>query len=167
MPYRNKTYVAFDADNDMQYYRTMQMWDANSNVSFGFHDAHDLNNLLPTSNEETIKKKLRERLKNSKLFVLLIGEHTKNLHKFVRWEQEQALKLDIPIIAVNLNNKRSRDLDRCPAIIREELAIHVSFHQKIIKYAIDHWGDSHQKYRKEEKTGPYHYTKETYEMLGL
>ncbi|MCY3780853.1 MAG: TIR domain-containing protein [Chloroflexi bacterium] len=167
MAYRNKTYVAFDADNDIIHYRMMQAWKASDNVSFNFYDAHDLNNLLPTSSEATIKRKLKERLKNTKLFMLLVGENTKNLHKFVRWEQEQALDLDIPVVVVNLNKKRKIDKDLCPAIMRDELAIHVSYHQKIIEYAIDNWIDSHRKYRKEERTGPFYYTKETYEKLGL
>ena len=167
MPYRNKTYVAFDADNDILCYRRMQAWDANSNASFGFHDAHDLNNLLPTSSEATIKRKLRERLLNTKHFILLVGENTKNLHKFVRWEQEQAIDLDIPIIVANLNKKRQIDHDLCPAIMREELAIHVSYQQKIIEYAIDYWGDSHRQYRKDGKRVPYSYKPSKYQELGL
>ncbi|MCY3867706.1 MAG: TIR domain-containing protein [Chloroflexi bacterium] len=167
MAYRNKTYVAFDADNDIIHYRMMQAWKASDNVSFNFYDAHELNNLLPTSSEATIKRKLKERLKNTKLFMLLVGENTKNLHKFVRWEQEQALDLDIPIVVVNLNKKRKIDNDRCPAIMRDELAIHVSYHQKIIEYAIDNWIDSHRKYRKEGKKSPYSYKEHVYEELGL
>ena len=71
MAYRNKTYVAFDADNDMQYYRTMQMWKANDNIDFDFHNAHKLNNLRLTSSEETIKRKLKERLNNTRLMIVL------------------------------------------------------------------------------------------------
>ncbi len=167
MAYRNKTYVAFDADNDIRCYRMMQAWKASDNVSFDFHDAHDLNNLLTTSNEQTIKRKLKERLNNTKLFILLVGEKTKNLHKFVRWEQEQALNLDIPIVVVNLNKKRKIDNERCPAIMRNELAIHVSYHRKIIEYAIDNWGDLHRKHRKDDVTGPRHYLESVYEKLGL
>lgn len=167
MAYRNKTYVAFDADNDIIHYRMMQAWKASDNVSFDFYDAHDINILLPTSNEQTIKRKLKERLKNTKLFMLLVGEKTKNLHKFVRWEQEQALDLDIPIVVVNLNKKRKIDRDLCPAVMRDELAIHVSYHQKIIEYAIDNWGDWHRKYRKEGTSGPHSFKPSIYEKLGL
>mgnify|MGYP000606112784 CR=1 FL=1 len=42
---------------------------------------------------------------NSKVFVLLIGESTKNLTKFVKWEIELAIKKELPIICVNLNGK--------------------------------------------------------------
>ena len=43
--YSNKTYVAFDADNDIRYYRLMQAWKKSDHTSFNFYDAHDLNNL--------------------------------------------------------------------------------------------------------------------------
>ena len=105
--YTNKTYVAFDADNDIRYYRLMQAWKKNNNTSFNFYDAHDLNNLMSYSSEETIKAKLSERLRSTKVFVLLVGDATKNLYKFVRWEIEQAIKRNIPIIVVNLNGKKS------------------------------------------------------------
>ena len=123
MAYRNKTYVAFDADNDIHYYRLMQAWKQNDNTDFNFFDSHELNRLLPTSGEETIKRKLRERLQNSKTFIILIGKQTRYLYKFVRWEMEQALNLDLPIIGVNLNGKRKMDPDQTPPVIREELSI--------------------------------------------
>ena len=78
MSYRNKTYIAFDGDNDMHYYRLMTAWKAHDGNSFNFHNAHDLNQARDTSLEESIKRQLRERLANSKLFILLIGEKTKN-----------------------------------------------------------------------------------------
>jgi hypothetical protein len=165
--YANKTYVAFDADNDIRYYRLMQAWKKNDNTSFNFYDAHDLNNLMPWSSEETIKNKLAERLHNTKIFILLVGNNTKYLYKFVRWEIEQAIKKQIPIIVVNLNGKRSKDSSLCPAILNDELAVHVSFNQKIIEYAINNWVTSDLSYRSNGKTGAYYYKDSIYEQLGL
>jgi len=165
--YTNKTYVAFDADNDIRYYRLMTAWKKNDNTSFNFYDAHDLNNLMSYSSEETIKSKLAERLCSTKVFVLLVGDTTKNLYKFVRWEIEQAIKRDIPIIVVNLNGKRSMDSNLCPAILNGKLAIHVSFNQKIIEHAINNWEASVNSYRKDGKTGAYYYKNTIYEQLGL
>lgn len=167
MAYRNKTYVCFDGDEDMKYYRTLQMWSENDSIDFDFYDAHDLNTSSDDSKEESIKKQLKERLKNTSGFIVLIGEKTKNLYKFVRWEMEQALSLDIPIIAVNINGKRQRDLERCPPIIKEQLAVHVSFNSAIIKYALDNWPSDHKKYKKEDKIQPYHYVDKVYKKLGL
>ena len=88
---RNKTYVCFDADTDMWAYGYMKGWKALDHIDFDFDNAHELNNLRDGSTEETIKPKLRERLKFTKVMLVLVGEKTKNLHRFVRWEQVRAL----------------------------------------------------------------------------
>jgi hypothetical protein len=54
----------------------MQAWKKNDSTSFNFYDAHDLNNLMPYSSEDTIKAKLAERLRNTKVFVLLVGNRS-------------------------------------------------------------------------------------------
>ena len=59
MAYRNKTYVAFDGDEDIHYYRLMQAWKQSDNTDFCFYDAHDLNNARDTSQEESIKNNLQ------------------------------------------------------------------------------------------------------------
>ena len=46
MSYKNKTYIIFDADTDIRWYRLMTAWNANNRFAFNFHDAHDLNNLM-------------------------------------------------------------------------------------------------------------------------
>ena len=114
MAYRNKTYIAFDGDTDMSYYRTLQMWKSNENIDFDFYDAHDLNIARDTSLTESIKSQLRARFDNSKLFMILVGDNTKWNRKFIPWEIEQALNRDLPIIVVNVNGSRQKDDSRCP-----------------------------------------------------
>ncbi len=167
MAYRNKIYVAFDADNDIRYYRLMQAWKQNDNTNFNFFDAHDLTNIMPWSSEESIKASLRERLSNTKVFVILVGERTRFHQKFVRWEIEQAIKKGLPIIVVNLNGKRYHDDELCPSILDSELAVHVSFNQKILSKALNEWESLHNQYKREGKDGPYRYNPETYSSLGL
>lgn len=70
-----------------------------------------------------------DRFNNSKLFIILIGEHTRYLTKFVKWEIEVAIRLNLPIIAVNLNDKRQGD-DLMPAVLRDELHITVPYKEK-------------------------------------
>lgn len=166
MSYRNKTYICFDADTDMRYYRLMTAWKENERIEFNFHNAHDLNNLRDGSSEETIKRKLRERMNNSKVLIVLIGQNTKNLHKFVRWEQEIALEMGLPIIAVNLSGKRQRDDQLCPPIIKDELAIHVSFGMKIIKLALDNWPAKHAEHKKIGKKAAFYYEDSVYNSLA-
>jgi len=167
MAYRNKTYICFDADTDMKHYNLMCAWKENDRIAFNFHNAHDLNALRSTSNEGTIKRKLRERLQNTKVFIVLVGEKTKRLYKFVRWEIEYAIEKDIPIIVVNINKKRKMDDDLCPPILKEELAIHIPYGQKIINFALNNWPDSHARYSKDGKSGAYVYNDKVYKQLGL
>lgn len=156
MVYRNKTYVAFDGDNDIAYYYLMKAWKQSGNSSFNFYDAHDINTAYDTSLETTIKRRLGERMANSKVFVLLIGERTKYLKKFVKWEIEQALKMDLPIICVNLNGHFQKD-DLCPSILKNELAIFIPFKQAALSKALENWPNYHRQYKKKGKTGSYYY----------
>lgn len=167
MAYRNKTYVCFDGDEDIHYYRLMQAWKQNDGIKFNFYNAHDLSSARDTSLPESIKRELRERLNNSRVLVVLIGEKTRNLHRFVRWEMEQALDMAIPIIAVNLNGKRELDSIRCPPIIQKELVVHISFHAAIMQFALEHWIAEHLVHIKRGETGSYSYNSEIYKKLGL
>ena len=127
MSYRNKTYVIFDGDEDMWAYAFMKGWKTNDNIDFSFHDAHHLRPLTGRASEATVKEALRKRMANAKQVLVLVGAKTKNLHRFVRWEIESAMAKDLPIIVVNLNNKRSYDDRRCPPILRGHCAVHVAF----------------------------------------
>ena len=167
MSYRNKTYVAFDGDNDMWAYRLMTAWKSNENIDFNFYNAHDLNSARDTSTEESIKAQLRERMANAKQMVLLVGDETKYLRKFIPWEIELARKKDIPIIVVNLNEDRTYDSDLCPSAIGHDVyTMHISFNAKIIQYALDHFPSAYDSY-KNEKNGNYYYKDSVYEGLGL
>jgi hypothetical protein len=165
MGYKNKTYVCFDADTDMNYYRLMQAWKENENIAFDFQNAHEINSIRDGSSEETIKRKLRERLENTKVLVVLIGENTKNLYKYVRWEIEYAIEKDIPIIAVNLNGKKNVDDALCPPILRDKLAIYIPYGQKIMNYALNNWPANHAKHKSDGKTGPFYFVDSVYAGL--
>jgi len=167
MAYRNKTYVCFDGDSDMHYYRLMQAWHQNDRSSFSFYNAHDLNTARDTSQEQSIKRQLRERLLSTKIFVVLVGPNTRYLVKFVRWEMEQALSLKLPIIGVNLNGLRQQDPERCPPTIRQELAVYISFNPAIMQHALEHWPSDHLQLLRQGKNGPYFYPSSIYSRLGL
>jgi hypothetical protein len=133
-------YVIFDGDNDKWAYAYMNGWKANKNIDFDYQNAHDLDNMTGRAQDEQyVKSKLRERMKNSSAVVVLVGEKTKNLYKYVRWELELALELGLPIIAANLNKKNRQDYSLCPAIIRDACAVHIPYTLEAIKYAMAHW----------------------------
>ena len=166
MAYRNKTYVIFDADNDIRSYRLMQAWKAHDHIDFDFYDAHELNNLWQGSYEETIKRKLRERMNNAKQAIVLVGQSTKNLYKFVRWEIDLAMEMNLPIVVVNLNQKRIFDESLCPPILKNQPGMHVSFQPRIIKLALD---DYVERFNKGEFNGgsSLAYNPQRYRDLGL
>lgn len=165
MAYTNKTYVCFDADTDILHYYLMKAWKEHEKIAFDFHNAHEINNLRDGSTEETIKRKLRIRLQNTKVLVVLIGKNTKNLFKYVRWEIEYAIENDIPIVVVNLNKKKHLDSDLCPAILKGKLAVHIPFGQKIMNYALNHWPNSHSLHKKKKEIVPYSYKDSVYDSL--
>lgn len=167
MAYRNRVFVSFDGDTDMTYYNLMRAWKQNPNVPFSFSDAHDVNTALDTSQEETIKRRLRERIQNTKVFVSLIGRSYKYLYKFVRWEIEQALSLGLPMIAVNLNGLRQYDENLCPPVMRDQLVIHISFNAAILQFALENWPSRHHDLRRQGETGPRYYKDTVYSSLGL
>lgn len=165
--YRNKTYVIFDGDNDKWAYAFIKGWKSNENVDFNFHDAHSITALTANAqNEQYVKSALRERFASAKQVVCLIGENTKNLYRFVRWELETALSLGLPIIAVNLNKLRKMDPDRCPAIIRDTYTVHVSFNAVILQYALDNFPDEYHG-RDKAAEGNRLYNESIYKSLGL
>lgn len=163
MVLRNKTYVAFDGDNDMQYYYLMKAWANNSSIDFDFYDAHEINYSHDWAQTESIKRQLYERLKNSNLFILLIGESTKRLTRFVEYEVETAMRMGLPIICVNLNGSRQADYLE-PSWFGSYPRIHVPFKEKAIKHAIENWpNDVNSKYG----SGSYRYRDYTYQFFGL
>lgn len=151
MAYRNKAYVCFGGDEDMNYYRTLQMWDANKNIDFDFNNAHDLTNIR-VHEEDNIKRNLRERMKNSKIVIVLVGDKTKNLYKYVRWEIELALEMDIPIIVANINGNNGIDCNLCPPILKDKTVVHIPFKQKAVMYALENWGKCYQDNKKQNRT---------------
>ena len=140
MGYKDATYVIFDGDNDKWAYAYMKGWKSNDKVDFDFRDAHDLDSMGSNAhNEQYVKGKLRPRMQKSAAVVVLVGEKTKWLYKYVRWELELALELGLPIIAVSLAEKKSISSELLPKIIRDQCIIEVPFKMKAIKYALDNW----------------------------
>ncbi|MGH7930486.1 MAG: TIR domain-containing protein [Candidatus Binatia bacterium] len=149
MAYRNKTYVAFDGDNDMRYYNILKAWRDNDHIDFGFFDAHNLNCARDTSQTESIRDQLRERMRNSRLMLLLVGENTRYLTRFVAWEIKYAHKIDLPIVVANLNNTRAYDATRCPTTVLDGdvYTLHIPFRRDIVKYAVDNFPGEYRQYK--------------------
>jgi hypothetical protein len=144
MSYRNKTYVAF-ASEDITSYRLMEAWRENKNIDFDFFDAHDLYISRDTSRPETIKRNLRERMKNAKQIVLLGSPSAKKKGgdgvSFLAYELQVAIELNLPIVVSHLDGSRSGNSANYPKPLTDAnyYAISVSFQPAIIKYALDEY----------------------------
>lgn len=160
-------YTIFDGDKDKWAYAHMKGWAALPNVPFTFENAHDLDSMTARAQgEEYVKRNLRARMQQSTVVIVLVGDSTKNLYKFVRWELDLALELDLPIIAVNLNGSRVQD-DLCPPIIRDKCVVHVPFKLKPIKHALDHWpAQFHGMSSSQRADGARHYSNDHYQAWG-
>lgn len=167
MSYRNKTYVIFDGDEDMWAYRFMRGWRATEHLDFDFYDAHDIKPLTDGACDETIFRRLRERMGNAKQAIVLIGPYTKSLRKFVPWEIGIAKTRKLPIVAVNLNNLRRLDSQRCPASLCKYPAVHVPFKMRIIKQALDAFVPEFALQASSWEMAPRHYDEKIYGQLGL
>lgn len=169
MSHRNPTYVIFDGDEDKWAYGFMLGWKTNDRIEFDFSNAHDLDNMTSLAQDEAyVKAKLRDRMRRSSSVLVLVGQKTKNLYKFVRWELDLALELGLPIIVVNLNNKRQIDRDLCPPIIRELCALHIPFRPNAIKHALDYWPMQFQSLTLLARAaGPREYSTEQYRIFEL
>ena len=166
MSHKDTTYIIFDGDKDRWAYARMKGWKALENIDFDFRDAHDLKQIRDWSLPDTVRRTLRQRFSTADQVIVLIGDETKHHHRFVRWEMEVALGLDLPIIVVNLNGLREMDEDLCPPILRREYVVHISFKRKIIKYALDNFPGFYHRRDPDEK-GPLVYPDRLYRQLGL
>lgn len=174
MAYRNKTFVSF-ASEDIHYYRLMCAWRENEKIEFNFYDAHDINVARDSSQAETINRRLRERLANTKQVVMLIGDVTRRKaadpDTFVYYEARTIRKLGLPVIFANVNKSREAQPNRIPEILLEPYTMSTSFGPTILRYALDNFPDDYfaNLVRPEDKrkTGPYHYKKSVYDGLGL
>ena len=161
------TYVIFDGDEDRYAYAYMKGWKANDRVEFDFRDAHDIGSMTARAQDEAyVKSELRKRMEASNQVLVLVGESTKNLRKFVGWEIDLTLKLGLPIIVVNLNGKREMDSDRCPVPLRTGYIVHVAYKRAIIKYALENF-PSEFFGRDRAATGSRIYNDEIYRRVGI
>lgn len=162
-----RTYVIFDGDKDRYAYAFMKGWKVNERVEFDFRDAHDLGAMTSAAQDEAyVKSELRKRMEASDQVLVLVGESTKNLRKFVGWEIDLASQLGLPIIVVNLNDKRQMDPDRCPVPLRTGYIVHISYKRAIIKYALDNF-PAEFRGRDRIATGPRIYGDDVYQSLGI
>ena len=167
MAYPNKTYVCFDADNDMESFLEMTSWCDDERPAINIHNIHAINTLDDSASPGSSRRKLREHLAGTRVLIVLIGGKAESLYKYVRWEIEYAVEHKLPIIAANLNDTRRLDPQLCPSILKDQLALHISFGREIIDYALYEWPDTHASLVKKGESDDFFYKNHVYRNLGL
>ena len=181
MSYRNGTYVAFHAEgnsdssqSDMKYYRMMQAWHENDNIEFKMIDSHaKTGRIRDTSQRETFRNSLRERLRNSRNMVLIVGDKTKHDTDWVPEEITYAVDhCGIPIIAAYPGYesifKPSALRDKWPPALSKRIdnntakVIHIPFKQVVIDAAIKKFDHNTL-----PKGSLAHYTVDAYRNWGI
>ncbi|EJO27512.1 hypothetical protein QWC_31463, partial [Achromobacter marplatensis] len=121
----------------------MEAWKANERIEFDFFDAHDLFISRDTSKPETIKRNLRERLKNAKQVVLLGSNDGKRKGSdgmsFLAHEIEVIIEFNLPVVVANLDQDRTVDRNYIPDPLLNSsyYTVSVSYQPKIIMHALD------------------------------
>ena len=182
MAYRNGTYVAFHAEGtnipintDFKYYNLLVAWSNKSSDDFFMIDSHQKGSAVRDSSKKaTLELRLKERLKNSKNMVLIIGETTKKDRDWIPFEISYAVdNCDIPIIAAYtgyeyiLNPSLLSDL--WPYALKTRIndgtasVIHIPFKKNPIKDAISQFSVN----KKPKGGGLGYYSKEAYRYFGI
>ena len=163
MAYRNGTYIAFHAegtniptDSDMKYYNLLKAWTAKGDDDFTLINSHDKTHAVrDTSLKITLQNRLRERLRNSKHLLLIVGETTKNDKDWVPHEIEYAVDIcDIPIIVAYTGVEYLVDPKKYsnlwPIALKERIengkasCIHIPFKKEPLKDAISQFSHSNK-----------------------
>lgn len=169
MSYRNKTYVAF-ASEDIHLYRLMEAWRDNDKIDFDFFDAHDLFISRDTSSRDTIKRNLRQRLKNAKQIVLIGSADAKRKggdgYSFLAHEIDVIMEFNLPIVVANKGGDRTINYGFIPKPLLDMnyYTLSVSLQPAIIKFALDNYAAG---YAASTKKGPHYYTADKYSSLGI
>jgi hypothetical protein len=181
MAYRNGTYVAFHADgtsepteSDMKYYNLLRAWHVRDDNDFQFVNSHDKTAAVrDSSRRETLRRRLVERLNNSKNMVLIIGKTTWQDTDWVPFEIEYAVDdCGIPIIAAYTGygyimapaELRSLWPTALETRIDSQAArvIHIPFRQEPLTAAVSQFD-----LNKPPSTPLSYYTRETYQRWGF
>ena len=181
MAYRNGTYIAFHAEgktdptaSDIKYYRMLKAWHEHDDIDFKFINSHDKASVVrDSSQKETLRRSLRERLNNSKNMVLIIGPTTKNDTDWVPFEIAHAVDTcKLPIIAVYTGRESVLTPGQLshlwPAAFSSRIlnntvrAIHIPFKQKVIDAAIRQFD-----YNRLPSAALNHYSLEAHRAFGI
>lgn len=181
--YRNGTYAAFDGNNeidpcksDQKYFQLLKAWKANSEIEFTFSDSHSKTyQVKDSSSIETLKNRLRERMRNSKNFLVIISEDTNYDRGLLNFEIELAVEVyKLPIIVAYVGYNWIQNPSLLSSMWCKNLAkyintgeakcIHVPFKKEPIFDAISQFSVVNNKY---PATSLNYYSDDAYKSWGI
>ena len=150
--YRTKTYIAAAWEEDEDVIKQLYDWKDRKKLIFSFSDAHEINSSKDTSLKCSIKKSLRERLKYTKTFVLIVSDktttvrngscaycssyiqshccpsgNTLDFRSFIEYECSTAVEMKIKIVV--LYNSTRVNKANCPYVLKD-IGTHVAMINK-------------------------------------
>lgn len=164
MAYRKKIYVVFDVD-DIIYFNMFQAWCTGETQELIHFETSVWNN-VNSRKTDGAENSILEKMRNVSCVVVLVSAHTNPLCPQIQAEINNAIRLNKPIIVVNINGKRSIDNDLCPSALKNYMAIHISFNAKIMQKAIDVWPDYYDQ-NSGNGSGAYFFKPQVYQNLGI
>lgn len=183
MAYRNGVYVAFDGNgekdpckSDLRYYNILRAWNNNKNIDFSFSNSHEKTfTVKDSSSKETLRARLRERMKNSKNMLLILSSDTNWDRGELNYEIELAVdEFQIPIIIAYTDCEGALLTPKAfsnywPKSLKERIdnctanCIHISFKKEPIFSAISQFSINN-----DTIDSPLaYYTKESYINWGI
>lgn len=101
----DKLFVSYRADTEGTKYKNLLVaWSKNDNGHFDIKfDDTSIGVSINSNNADYIKRKISEKIKDSKKVLVLIGKDT---HKsdWVKWEVDKAVELEKKLVAVKIEN---------------------------------------------------------------
>lgn len=162
-----KIYVAFDGNNDLEYYNKLKEFKDSEGNHFSLMDGYEFYPLMDKVSDDELKAQVVSKVNEADIVLVLMGPTTKSMRRYIRWQVEGAINLGKPIIVLNENNIRAVDFDKCPAMIKKALTLHISFNETILECALENWPRMHQAFASKEKKGMFKFPTEVYTHLGL
>lgn len=164
-PFNKKVYVSFDYANARDYYDAMKLWFLSWDEKYSLTDSNGVKLNAASKTSDSVQRELEDRMRDAYVVIFLVNETTRYPFKYFSWEIEIAIRLNKPILVVNLSGARVPDGMCCPAVLMQTLALHIPFNQKIVMYALERWVADNVRFN--DNRLPCYYSSSVYSKLGL
>ncbi len=123
-------FVSYRYKGDAKYKNLLKAWSANHKFDLSFDDfSNDVS--VDSTEALVIKEAILNKMKKSDIFLCIVGSKTYK-SKWVAWEIDKAVELDMPIVAVKIN----KAFPSPPSLKGNNVSWALSFKEKSITKAL-------------------------------